>query len=84
MVVMNQQGLSHVEISRQMDVSKYAIQALLKKHKETSEKQKCSGWPRKLQESSADEQLSVDVPLSSEDFKQCHQLRTGRTHRDPV
>ncbi|MGH0128730.1 UNVERIFIED_CONTAM: hypothetical protein FKN15_035968 [Acipenser sinensis] len=49
-VILHQQGLSQAEISRQIGVSRCAVQALLKKHKETGngEDRRRSGWPRKL------------------------------------
>ncbi|KAM4722281.1 uncharacterized protein WCC33_008517 isoform 1-T3 [Rhinophrynus dorsalis] len=54
-VILRQQGLSQSEISRQTGVSRCAVQALLKKHKETDdlEDRRRSGRPRKL--SAADE-----------------------------
>ncbi|MGH0115836.1 UNVERIFIED_CONTAM: hypothetical protein FKN15_054192 [Acipenser sinensis] len=49
-VILHQQGLSQAEISRQTGVSRCAVQALLKKHKETGnvEDRRRSGRPRKL------------------------------------
>ncbi|MGH0116029.1 UNVERIFIED_CONTAM: hypothetical protein FKN15_060493 [Acipenser sinensis] len=49
-VLLHQQGLSQAEISRQTGVSRCAVQALLKKHKETGnvEDRRRSGRPRKL------------------------------------
>ncbi|XP_058876386.1 chromobox protein homolog 3-like [Acipenser ruthenus] len=49
-VILRQQGLSQAEISRQTGVSRCAVQALLKKHKETAnvEDRRRSGRPRKL------------------------------------
>ncbi|MGH0115834.1 UNVERIFIED_CONTAM: hypothetical protein FKN15_054190 [Acipenser sinensis] len=49
-VLLHQQGLSQAEISRQTGVSRCAVQALLKKHKETGnvEHRRRSGRPRKL------------------------------------
>ncbi|KAG7474592.1 hypothetical protein JOB18_013095 [Solea senegalensis] len=49
-VVLHQQGLSQAKISKQTGVSRCAVQALLKKHKETGnvEDRRRSGRPRKL------------------------------------
>ena len=49
-VILHQQGLSKAEMSRQTGVSRCAIQALLKKHKEAGnvEDRRRSGRPRKL------------------------------------
>ncbi|XP_066465005.1 farnesyl pyrophosphate synthase-like isoform X1 [Eleutherodactylus coqui] len=54
-VILHQQGLSQAKISKQTGVSRCAVQALLKKHKETGnvEDRRRSGRPRKL--SAADE-----------------------------
>ncbi|XP_053304125.1 activated RNA polymerase II transcriptional coactivator p15 isoform X1 [Spea bombifrons] len=54
-VILHKQGLSQAEVSRQTGVSRCAVQALLKKHKETGdvEDRGRSGRPRKL--SAADE-----------------------------
>lgn len=54
-VILHQQGLSQTKISKQTGVSRCAVQALLKKHKETGnvEDRRRSGRPRKL--SAADE-----------------------------
>ena len=49
-VILHQQGLSQTKISKQTGVSRCAVQALLKKHKETGnvEDRRRSGRPRKL------------------------------------
>ena len=49
-VILHQQGLSQTKISKQTGVSRCAVQALLKKHKETGnvEGRRRSGRPRKL------------------------------------
>lgn len=49
-MILYQQGLSQAKISKQTGVSGYAVQAVLKKHKETGniEDHRRSGWPRKL------------------------------------
>ncbi|KAG2468769.1 GNPAT acyltransferase, partial [Polypterus senegalus] len=49
-VILHQQGLSQTKISKQTGVSRCAVQALLKKHKETgnTEDHRRSGQPRKL------------------------------------
>ena len=54
-VLLHQEGLSQTKISKQTGVSRCAVQALLKKHKETGnvEDHRRSGRPRKL--SAADE-----------------------------
>lgn len=54
-VILHQQGLSQTKISKQTGISRCAVQALLKKHKETGnvEDRRRSGRPRKL--SAADE-----------------------------
>ncbi|MGH0149378.1 UNVERIFIED_CONTAM: hypothetical protein FKN15_016568 [Acipenser sinensis] len=61
-VILHQQGLSQAEISRQTGVSRCAVQALLKKHKETGnvEDRRRSGWLRKL--TAADE---IHIMLTS-------------------
>ncbi|XP_072925557.1 uncharacterized protein [Hemitrygon akajei] len=62
-VILHQQGLSQAEISRQTGVSRCAVKALLKKHKETGkiEDQKRSGRPRKL--SAAEERYIILTSL---------------------
>ena len=74
-VILHQQGLSQAEISRQTGVSRCAVQAVLKKHKERGsvEDRRCSGRPRKL----------TYFPSQSEDVQQCHQLRIHRKQWDP-
>lgn len=49
-VILHQQGLSQTKILKQTGVSRCAVQALLKNHKEMGEVEdrRCSGRPRKL------------------------------------
>ena len=46
-VILHQQGLSQTKSSKQTGVSRCAVQALLKKHKETGNIEDHSGQPRK-------------------------------------
>ncbi|XP_063814062.1 zinc finger protein 420-like isoform X2 [Pseudophryne corroboree] len=62
-VILHQQGLSQAKISKQTGVSRCAVQALLKKHKETGNVEDCrrSGRPRKL--SASDERHIILTSL---------------------
>ena len=62
-VLLHQQGLSQTKSSEQTGVSRCAVQALLKKHKETGnvEDHRHSGRPRKL--SAADEKYIKLISL---------------------
>ena len=90
--ILHQQGLSQTKISKQTGVSRCAVQALLKKHKETGnvEDRRHSGRPRKL--NAADEthiklislrnrKMSSSVISSELAETSCTQVHTSTVRR---
>ena len=47
-VLLHHKGLTQAKISKQVGLSSFDFQGLLKKHKETGKAEDCSGQPRKL------------------------------------
>lgn len=82
-VILHQQGLSQTKILKQTAVSKCAVQAHLKNHKETGnvEDCRCSGRPRNLTQQMIN--TPAYFPSKSEDAQLYCQLRTGRNQWDP-
>ena len=80
-VLLHQQGLSQTKSSKQTGVSRCAVQALLKKHKETGnvEDHRRSGRPRKL--SAADEKYISLFPF---EMGRCQAVPSAQNWQRPV